>query len=92
METQVFSFIFHRNKNNAYNETILLGGFKMGDYNTYRGRIISPTEEALSMYRYWEEKYLIFMMSSVDGDKRISVHRWFAAKPCPGEYIHGDAH
>ena len=60
----------------------------MGDYNTYRGRIISPTEEALSMYRYWEEKYLIFMMSSVDGDKRISVHRWFAAKPCPGEYIY----
>lgn len=45
----------------------------MGGYNTYRGRTISPAEEALSMHRYWEERYLIFMMSSVDGDKRMET-------------------
>ena len=25
------------------------------------------------MHRYWEEKYLIFMMSCVDGDKRMEA-------------------
>lgn len=45
----------------------------MGGYTTYRGRTISPEEEALSMHRYWEERYLIFMMSSVDGDKRMET-------------------
>ena len=45
----------------------------MGDYTAYRGRTISPEEEALSMHRYWEERYLIFMMSSVDGDKHMET-------------------
>ena len=25
------------------------------------------------MHQYWEEKYLIFMMSCVDGDKRMEA-------------------
>lgn len=41
----------------------------MGDY-TNRKRTISAQEEALYMHKYWEEKYLIFMMTSIDGDKR----------------------
>ena len=44
----------------------------MGDYVSYR-RTISPEKEALSMHRYWEEKYLIFMMTCVDGDKRMET-------------------
>ena len=44
----------------------------MGDYRSYR-RTISPKEEALVMHRYWEERYLIFMMTSVDGDKRMET-------------------
>ena len=45
----------------------------MGDYVSYRGRTLSPEEEAIRMHQYWEEKYLIFMMSCVDGDKRMEA-------------------
>jgi hypothetical protein len=45
----------------------------MGDYGSYRRRALSPEEEAIRMHQYWEEKYLIFMMSCVDGDKRMEA-------------------
>lgn len=45
----------------------------MGDYRSYRSRTLLPEEEALAMHRYWEEKYLIFMMTCVDGDKRMEA-------------------
>ena len=45
----------------------------MGDYRSYRSRTITPEEEALAMHRYWEEKYLLFMMTCVDGDTRIEA-------------------
>lgn len=45
----------------------------MGDYGSYRRRTLSPEEEAICMHQYWEEKYLIFMMSCVDGDKRMEA-------------------
>ena len=45
----------------------------MGDYGSYRRRTLSPEEEAIYMHQYWEEKYLIFMMSCVDGDNRMET-------------------
>ena len=42
----------------------------MGGYGTYRRGGPTQEEEALTMHRYWEERYLILMMTSVDGDTR----------------------
>lgn len=42
----------------------------MGGYATYRRGALTLEEEALTMHRYWEERYLILMMTSVDGDTR----------------------
>ena len=43
----------------------------MESYKRYRTS--SPAQEALDMHQYWEEKYLIFMMTCVDGDKRLEI-------------------
>jgi len=44
----------------------------MGD-DLYRRRNLSPAEEALFMHKYWEEKYMNFMMLGWDGNKRIET-------------------
>lgn len=45
----------------------------MRRYNVNYRRNISPAEEALEMYRYWEDKYLLLMMICVDGNQRIET-------------------
>lgn len=42
----------------------------MGQNKDIRREFSRAAEEALYMHRYWEEKYLFFMMTCVNGDSR----------------------